>query len=60
MPTSFIKKMADKHGKSVAELEKVWGDAKKAVREHYGNTVEDDAFWSLTTAILFRPSSRRP
>lgn len=53
MPSSVVKSFADKTGKSVAEVEKLWDKAKAIVKDEYKDVPEDsDKFYSLVTGIL--------
>ena len=49
MPNNVVKSFADKSGKSVAEVEKLW-DKAKAIAAEKG--LKDDAFFAFATATL--------
>jgi predicted transglutaminase-like protease len=50
MPTPYIKKMATKKGKPVAEIEAEWEKAKKSVnRSKYD---DDDQYYAVVTTVF--------
>jgi len=52
MPASMIKSFAQKSGKSEAEVEKLWQEAKKAAGESYSEKGESEKFYGTATKIL--------
>ena len=52
MPTPLIKSLADKSGKSVSEVEKLWNKAKEITKSEYNLNPEDDNYYSITVGIL--------
>lgn len=50
MPSNIVKSFADKTGKSVKEVEKLWGEAKKIALEN--NKETDPKFYGTVVAIL--------
>ena len=50
MPTAAIKSFAEKTGKSVAEIEKYWNEAKEAAKSEKAKG--DDAFYGTAMVIL--------
>lgn len=53
MPAPIVKSFADKTGKSVAEVEKLWDKAKSLAKEEYPDVAEDsDRFYQIVTGIL--------
>ncbi|WP_298751891.1 hypothetical protein [uncultured Arcobacter sp.] len=53
MPTATVKSFADKTGKSVGEVEKLYNDAKAIVKKEYPDIKEgDDRFYQLVIGIL--------
>lgn len=51
MPASIVTSFAKKTGKSVAEVEKLWNEAKKSAKEQ-GRKETDPKFYNLVTGIL--------
>jgi len=53
MPSNTVKSFADKTGKSVKEVEKLWNKAKAIVKDEYPDVKEgDDKFYSIVVGIL--------
>jgi len=50
-PPALVRSLAQQSGKSVAEVEKLWDEAKKAAEEA-GRTPGTDKFFGLATTIL--------
>jgi uncharacterized protein YecE (DUF72 family) len=50
MPASVVKSFAEKTGKSEAEIEKKWEEAKAAAKKSYDE--EDEAFYPVAVSIL--------
>lgn len=51
MPSGIIKSFAQRSGKSVGEVERLWDVAKNAAKKKLG-TDSGDRFYALTTGIL--------
>lgn len=51
MPNSIVKSFVDKTGKSVAEVEDLWNQAKKAAKDA-GKSESDDTFYPYVTGVL--------
>ena len=51
MPNNIVKSFAEKSGKSVAEVEKMW-DSVKASLIKQGESEKDDSFYPKLTGIL--------
>ena len=50
---NVVKSFADETGKSVAEVEKLWDEAKAIVKKEYPEVKEsNDRFYELVTGIL--------
>lgn len=55
MPNATIKSIADKSGKSMDDVEKIWDDAKKEVKDQYDDIdTESDRYWKLVTTVAKR------
>ena len=53
MPSAVLKSLAAKAGKSEAEAEKLWKEAKAAAHKQYPDlSEEDDKFWAIVTSIV--------
>lgn len=52
MPAPAIKSFAKKTGKSEAEVEKLWKEAKKAAGESYSETGDSEKFYGTAMKIL--------
>jgi hypothetical protein len=53
MPSNVVKSFAEKSGKSVAEVEKLWSKAKSIVKKEYPDIEpETDRWYSLVTGTL--------
>lgn len=53
MPSNVVKGFAEKTGKSEAEVEKLWDEAKAKAKEEYPDVTEDsDRFYMIVTGIL--------
>ena len=52
MPTPLIKSLADKSGKSVSEVEKLWNKAKEITKSEYNLSPGNDNYYSTTVGIL--------
>jgi len=53
MPASIVKSIADKSGKSVDEVERLWGEAKAKAKEE-GKSEDGDDFYPYVVGILKR------
>lgn len=51
MPAKQLQSFADKSGKSLKEVEKLWDQAKAIAKKEYPNA-EDDRFYAIVTGIL--------
>jgi hypothetical protein len=52
MPGAQLQAFADKTGKSLKEVEKLWDQAKDIATKEYDKTKEDDGFYEIVTGIL--------
>lgn len=52
MPSSVVKSFAQKSGKSVAEVEKIWNDSKTEASGHKVFKGYNPNFWAYVTAIV--------
>lgn len=52
MPSNVVDSFAEKTGKSVAAVERLWGKAKEVVKDQYKISETDDRFYALTTGVL--------
>jgi len=53
MPAALVQTMADKTGKSVAEVEKLWDKAKEIASKEYKGVPEDsDRYYAVVVGIL--------
>ena len=52
MPTNIVKSFAQKTGKSIADVEKLWDKAKGIVKQQYDKKEEDPGFYNIVTGIL--------
>lgn len=53
MPSNIVKSFAEKTGKSEAEVEKLWSEAKSAAEKQYPEVEKDsDRYYSIVTGIL--------
>lgn len=50
MPSPLIKSFAKKSGKSEEEVEKIWNDTQKEVKEKFKN--ESPAFWAYVNTTV--------
>lgn len=50
MPNAVVKKYAEKTGKSVAEVEKVWDEAKEQTKDKFKE--DDPSFWAYVNGIV--------
>jgi hypothetical protein len=50
MPTPLIKSFSKKSGKSEKEVEKIWDETKKEVKEKFKN--ESPSFWAYVNKIV--------
>jgi hypothetical protein len=52
MPSSVVKSIALKTGKSESEVEDLWQKAKETVTANYPNIIQgSDSYWALITSI---------
>lgn len=53
MPNNIVKSFAEKSGKSVKEVERLWDKAKELVKDEYPDTTEgSEEFYQLVIGIL--------
>lgn len=50
--SELIKAFADKHSKSVEEVEDLWNKAKEIVKKEYDKTEDDDEFYKLVVGVI--------
>lgn len=57
MPSSVVKSIASKSGKSTAEVESKWEEAKKLTKKQYPHLGEkDDRFWRIVNSLTHKLS----
>lgn len=52
MPSNVVKSFAEKTGKSVASVEKMWDEIIATVKKEYNISDGDEKLYKITTAIL--------
>jgi NTP pyrophosphatase (non-canonical NTP hydrolase) len=50
--TALISSLAEQTGKSVAEVEALWDQAKQITHKEYNKTEDSDGFYAITVGIL--------
>lgn len=50
MPSDVVKSLAKKSGKTVAEVETIWEEAKEETDKKYGRT--NKIYWAYVTSIV--------
>jgi len=51
---ALVKALADRSGRPVSEVERLWDKAKRLVQQEYGLTADSDRYWALVVAVVKR------